>query len=80
MEVVEFLRDWRITQHGVPRVILPDNERQLIAEVLTNICESIGASKIHIFPHYSQVNSICEFCMRVLEKALASLVSEDVAN
>ena len=79
-EVVEFLRDRWITQHGVPRVIISDNGRQFIAEVVRNLCESIGARKIYSSPYHPQGNSICESSMKTLKKALASLVSEDETN
>ena len=46
-----FLIDVWIQQHGVPRVVLSDNGPQFIAEVLRNLCESIGTRKIYSSPY-----------------------------
>lgn len=76
-EVVEFLRDRRITQHEVPRVILSDKKRQFIAEVARKLCAFIGARKIHSSPCDPQGNSVCKSFMKAVKRALASLISKD---
>ena len=76
-DVAEVLRDRWIPNHGVPRVILSDNGRQFVSEVIRNLCESIGARKIYSSLYHPQGNSMCETFMRTLKKALGALVSED---
>ena len=79
-EVMAFLRDVWTPHYGVPRIVLSDNGPQFIAEVLRNLCESIGARKIYSSPYCPQGNSVCECFMRTLKKALIALASEDGCN
>ena len=52
--VVKFLRDVWIPHHGMPRLILSDNGRQFISEVLRNLSESTGARKTYSAAHHPE--------------------------
>jgi hypothetical protein len=69
--VSAFIRSW-ICRFGVPEVIMCDNDRTLIGNLLQEIHSTFGTKSLSITPRHPEGNAVIESFHRVLRKGLSS--------
>ena len=73
---------WRtlICRHGVPRVIVSDQGRNLTGHVLSNLHKRLGTKAVMTTPYHPQSNGKVERFHRTLNNSLATLVNKSHSN
>lgn len=67
-----FLRCW-VCRFGVPKILITDNEKGFISEVLKRLLATLGVTQLRTTPYHPQGNAPIESFHRVLSQKLAHL-------
>lgn len=79
-EIANFLYEDIIARHSTPRVIITDNGRPLIAELMSVVCKTFGIKHKTISPFHSQSNGLCERVNRTIDAIMKKRSEKEKNN
>ena len=62
-----------IAKHGVPKVILSDQDKDFVSNIVRHLCQWLGVKKIQSSSYYAQTNGTVERWNRTLGAALRAI-------
>jgi hypothetical protein len=79
-EIAAFLYEEIIVRHGCPNIIITDNGRPFISELIQIVCKQFGIRTKNISPHNSQANGLVERFNRTIDSILKRRNIEEKKN
>lgn len=72
----EFMLDYLVAQHGVPRYLLTDRGSNFTSAYVKEFLERLGCKRLTTTAYRPQVNGMCERMNRTITQTLAKLMQE----
>lgn len=79
-EIAAFIYEEIITRHGCVRIIITDNGRPMISELVNLVCRNFGIIHKTISPYHSQSQGLIERFNRTLDSCLKKRSKEEKKN
>ena len=79
-EIASFIYEDIITRHGSPNIIITDNGRPFISDLIQNTCKQFGIRQKTISPYHSQSNGLVERFNRTIDSILKKRNIEEKKN
>ena len=79
-EVVEVFFKIIISRHSCPQKVMTDQGRQLVGNVLKEMCEIFNLEKIDITAHHQQANGKTEKFIKFLTDSISIPLKKDQSN
>lgn len=79
-EIASFIYEEIITRHGSPSIIITDNGRPFISNLIQNTCKQFGIRQKTISPYHSQSNGLVERFNRTIDSILKHRSVEEKKN